>query len=477
MEQNIFNTVLRTGDWRMSAAILGLIRFLDFFDIEYNKYEIDNKIDLDELKFNCEEITEARYTEFIETQYKDEMHHLIIEDILLNDSLSEEQIKLVNEKMIANTVLKKTFNKIKCSEENKETILQLINENRAEIVKETFKYKPKLYRNFCNENMFLKEETNCCRIKGYSFDFGKKSKSNSYNFNSSTYVGCDSIYYDFIPFAFSIGFDSFFINDNCSIIDLKKTYDYISREQIDAKNNNIGNSKAYEAKRVLFQTIISSSEFVDFDVEVIKKNTNNDFFESIFLRKESIAILKSIKDYSAFCFSIKLSKDYYVSIFDEVVYSIINMVHLDGLIEMLLKQDNKIEGHYKYVIEMLIKLNIKLRNGNKIYEGSVGMEKKILRAKIEGDELVWKSNMEENKLKSFRNKLTSALVFKDYDRYCEVLLNLANYTNKQFSFAYDLFEDFEQNKDVAYAFVNALAKGYKNKESDNSTSENVREDK
>lgn len=47
-------------------------------------------------------------------------------------------------------------------------------------------------------------------------------------------------------------------------------------------------------------------------------------------------------------------------------------------------------------------------------------------------------------------------------------LNLANYADESFSFAYDLFEDFEKNKEVAYTFVNALRR---------ENTETVKEDK
>ena len=37
-------------------------------------------------------------------------------------------------------------------------------------------------------------------------------------------------------------------------------------------------------------------------------------------------------------------------------------------------------------------------------------------------------------------------------------MQLANYADIIFDFAFDLFEDFEKNMDIAYAFVNALGK-------------------
>lgn len=76
------------------------------------------------------------------------------------------------------------------------------------------------------------------------------------------------------------------------------------------------------------------------------------------------------------------------------------------------------------------------------------------------------SGNNSNKLKSYRTKLTSALVFKDYKRYCDILMQMANYLNMELDFAYNLFVDFEENEDIAYAFVNGLAAGKdeKNKE-------------
>ena len=83
------------------------------------------------------------------------------------------------------------------------------------------------------------------------------------------------------------------------------------------------------------------------------------------------------------------------------------------------------------------------------------------------------SGNNSNKLKSYRTKLTSALVFKDYKRYCDILMQMANYLNMELDFAYNLFVDFEENEDIAYAFVNGLAAGKdeKNKETEGKNEE------
>lgn len=72
--------------------------------------------------------------------------------------------------------------------------------------------------------------------------------------------------------------------------------------------------------------------------------------------------------------------------------------------------------------------------------------------------------LEINKLDSYRQKLTSSIIFKDYDRVCQILLQLSNYSGIEFNFVYDLFDDFESNKDLAYTFINALSKSSEKKE-------------
>jgi CRISPR-associated protein Cst1 len=52
--------------------------------------------------------------------------------------------------------------------------------------------------------------------------------------------------------------------------------------------------------------------------------------------------------------------------------------------------------------------------------------------------------------------LLSSIIAHDYDRFKEILLQLSVYAGVEFGFAFDLFDDFEENKDVAYTFINTL---------------------
>ena len=123
----------------------------------------------------------------------------------------------------ANTVLKKTFKSIKFDGSNAHQIQQLLNDNREGIIRETFRNKLNLYRNYCNTNQLFQEAKECCRLLGYYIDMPKKGKSLAYNFNLNNFAGTDDEVFDFIPFAFQGVRDFFFVNDNVELENLYKT--------------------------------------------------------------------------------------------------------------------------------------------------------------------------------------------------------------------------------------------------------------
>ena len=67
-----------------------------------------------------------------------------------------------------------------------------------------------------------------------------------------------------------------------------------------------------------------------------------------------------------------------------------------------------------------------------------------------------KPRVSDTKLKSYCTKLINAIILDDYDQFQKILINLSNYAEVPLGFAYDLFEDFEKNKEIAYTFVNGL---------------------
>lgn len=457
IQNNIYDTMLEPSDWRFSAAINGLIQYLDYHQLEYEVYD-------DYILYNSEDITEERYLKFVESKYGEEFHHKVVENILSNEEISDEQMKLINEKLSANTIMKKTFNKIKFDKTNKKEILNIINENREELIRETFGKRSNLYANYVSVNMkapieILKESQIYCRLIGYACaDENRKSNSLGYSFDKKTFVGQDQKEFDFIPFSFEGDRESFFINDNYTIKRINNTNETLRRKiKRDLENSDDNSSR--DARQSLFKGIIETSDFIDRDVEVILKNRDKDYFETLYLRKESIDIFKSFAkegiNYKNFCFSHKVTDKYYINVQKEVTESIINNVLLDNLIEFFLKQKRE------FLVSQLIKVNGLIRGGK-------NMKDKLKRAFACAKQV--SKVIEDNKIDSYKQKLTSSIIFKDYDRVCQILLQLSNYSGIEFGFVYDLYDDFEENKDLAYTFINALSKNTNNLVTNNNES-------
>ena len=444
-EDSNYDTSLEASDWRFSAAIVGLMEYFKHHNIKYEKCD-------DFILYNESDITEERYIKFVEKKYGEKLHHKSVEIKLKKDEFSSADIKEINDKLKANSIMKKIFSKIKFDGTNKEEILDIIDKNRFELIKETYRTKTDMYANFANTNQMLKESQSWCRLVGYNIDAGKKGKSVSYNFNMNTFISQDCKEFDFIPFAFSGDFESFFINDNFTIKRLKIS-NKLLKDKLEKYDSD---SKAKSSRQKFFKAIIESSDFIKRDVEVIVKDRDKGYFETLYIRKKSIDILKALKenkvDYEALNISYKVNERYYRNIQKEVMECILNNIVLDNLIELYLKNKNS------YIVSQLIKINILMR-------GEKGMKDKLKGAfacakKVAG-------SIEQNKIDSYRQKLTSSIVFKDYDRACQILLQLSNYSNVEFGFVYDLFDDFENNKDLAYTFINALSKENKKNNNEN----------
>lgn len=444
LQNNNYDTKLEASDWRFSSAILGLLQYFNYHNLDY-------KIEDDYILYNSSDISEDKYLEFVEYKYGKELHHKVVENILSNEEINEDQVKVVNDKLVANTIMKKCFNKVKFDNTNKEYILDTIEKNRMEIIKETFRRKSNMYINYANENQLFNEAQDYCRLAGYCIDVGKKGKSTGYNFATSNFVGEDIIEFDFIPFAFEGNSEAFFINDNYTINRIKSSNEIFKR--IINKNSDESNGRL-DARQALFRGIIESADFIKRDVEVIFKDINKGYFETLYLRKDSIDIFKAIKneniDYKSFSTYYKVTDKYYKNIQKEVMDCIINNTLLDNLIELALKVNKS------YLATQLIRTNILIRGDKNMKDklkGAYACSKKVAEV------------LEKNKIESYRQKLTSSIIFKDYDRVCQILLQLSNYSGIEFGFVYDLFDNFEDNKDLAYTFINALSKN-KNNEQD-----------
>lgn len=435
LEEN-FDLKIEPSDWRFSSVISGLIEYFKFYSIDY-------KLDEEALYFNSEEFTNERYLEFVENKYSDDMHHKVVEGLLKKAEFTDEEIKFINEKLQANDIMKNKFKNIKFDRSNKTKIQEIIDENRFEIIENTFKNKKNLYRNYINTNCFLKDEQSSCRLLGYSVDTNKKGKSLSYNFDTSNLKTSDSEIFDMIPFAFTGDRTSYFINDNISIENIFKTNNQFKKLYKAYKEENEKNN----GKNIFFYSLIEAADFITYDVEVIKKEMNKDFFESLYIRKESLDILKKFPkhlDYRALDYNIQINEDYYINVSEKVLSAVLNEALLDDLIELLIK------NHKSYIAKQIIRVNWLIKKGdeemNKDMKGAYACAKKV------------NETIEANKVESYKQKLLNSIIFNDKDRTCQILMQLSAYSKVNFDFAYSIFEDFDKNKEIVYTFINALGK-------------------
>lgn len=481
-----FDTAVSASDWKYSAAITGLIYY--FKELE-KKYEI-KEITIDEitdsyLLYDKEDINEENYLDFIERFYSEEaLAHKKIENQLKHTKeFTPEIIKSIKENMSANTVLKEVFSKVKFDGINKDEVLKLLNKERDYIIKKSFENKDNLYANYCQvsngkSKLFTSSEKSPCRVRGYYFDPGRKSKATAYNFTSSSIDYLDDEIFDFIPFAFTgNSFETIFLNDNLDLEILEnmnyKLREYFSEEKereteeikkfkqekaIKEKKNEEteGNQNSVPLKKLFLNILQKKVDYIKYGMEIIYKNRDKEYFETWYLRNESIEVLKAVKDFSKLDIRIKITDKYYFNLLDEIFSAILNLSLLTNSILYLLKdresftKNNKILEKYSSAIYQLIKINQIIRNGGKEMNWKLKNSIENCAEKVIN---YFEKQKTSNKLVSYRQKLLSSVVAKNHKRILDVLTQLSVYSGVHFDFVFNYIENQTQNEDIIHYFI------------------------
>lgn len=461
-----YNTLLQPTEWRYAAATTGLVKYFKFNHISYGVLsELEEKPEesifgFDGILYNQEDITEERYLDFVEDHFKDDMTHIRILQMLENDEFTEEEIKDVNDMVKSKTVLKKLFGKTRFDGTNKQTVADIINNNRHEIIKSVFRNGKNLYSNYANSNLLLTASNPHCRLAGYTLDKSKKSKSLGFCFAKESYETNDIPEFDFIPFAFSNSdmYETFFVNNNFSVKDLVQTNKRVSEalNSVDKRDSRLK----------LLAVLQQAKDYINYNVEIIMKSRDNDYYSTLYVRVDRLKQLRNLSDKSL-NFVYQISDNYWLNVEKEVYERCINNVFLDDIILQMLKI---------YFDKDVNKTIVKLRTDTLIDINEAWKGNKVMKEKDIARKCGYKASQalidmnRKNKIGSFKQKIVSALVAHDYDRVNEVILSLSSYVNMEFSFFYKLIENPEENKSIAFAFASALTEevGLKN----NKTEEN-----
>lgn len=461
-----YDSRLECSDWRYAAAALGMLRFFGRRKILHHRearYLYYNLSDV----YSSDGKSDMAYLQFAESRFKGRMHHIVLEKCLCQSEFSEADIGEINKRLSANTVMKKVFKGIKVDADNilcmKEKIRGLIRENKEELIRQTFVNSVEGYRKFINTAKFRSPEDEICRLLGFYADTGRKTKSLGFGFDKEARTSNDAVEFDFLPFAFSGSNPSVFINNNTSLENLRQSNDEMDRFLED----KLEDKKMWNAA---FYTYGEGSIFIDYDVEVIAKDTDKERYETVFVRKSAIEMFKAINrewrgrnsstslDLALKRF-IKVSDDYYINVMEEVTDAILNERLLDELIERLMKMayETQTETVDTFLLYHLVHINTIIYRYSGKTEGKMDLKASSAAAFTMVD--YFKKNRQENKIKAYRQRLTGALVANDYDRFIEIMLQMSSYADIALPFMHTLLQDFEGNKNLAYDFVNRLIDG------------------
>lgn len=440
VEYKQYDRMIYLFDFRYATTVVGLIKYFNHFEI---KYEISNHPDYGPCLYYCDaDIKKDLYLNFVETYFEDLMYHRQVEKMLVTDNNDKTFVSSVNKLLNAYKYSENLFKNlgVKYDGTNKDEILDIIAKYRYSLIEKRFAKSPRMYYRYASDNRLFSDDQPCCRLHGYWVDQDKKTKSLGYCFDENSCVSHDIKEFDFIPFAFENGF---FINNNCEINALLSANNSL-KECIKSGTNE------YSA---IFKQIREASKYAISDVEIIYVKSNKDVkrYETFFIRNNSAYIINKIRQNC-------------VDVAKMVFSEIMNVESLDNKIEHCLKMKRKTE-----TVEKLIDINIcieavrKESNMNDTTVLDKDIDNKRYRAQ-QARKCAYKilKQMEcegkLNKINSYRTKLTSALIYNDADRVCQILLQMSTYTNTSLFFAYDLFEDFENNKYIVHSFIAALDK-------------------
>lgn len=472
IEHPLYDTLLLPTEWRYSAAIVGLIRFFDFIEETEGKklYTYTNDEDKDRyavysdicgyiqgILYNSTDLTEERYLLFCENWYDREFQHRNVEWLLTHiKEFSQDNINDINSYLngtSSNTVMKKVFKGIKFDGTNTDTILNLIDEHRLEIIKETFRYKTTMYRNFANTNKLMSDTNPHCRLLSYDLDENRKSKAASYYFDTSTFIASDIYEFDFIPFAFTYTKIGFFVNSNTSIEALVKCNNQL-KEKMDVEEQIINNRVIRDGDQTkLIKAMLHSDDFLNCDVEIICKDREQESFDTMLIRKQALQRLKKIYDNYNLRYVHKYNYNYWLNVEEELIRCCLNYTYLDKLLEQLLllsRMDT--ESRTIQIIQPLVQINMEWKGVNQTMQDTIERAKKV--GYYIGKTIKEKNG--ENKVKSYKNKLINATVSHDRERVLEIMLQLSGYTDGEISTIYDILDNPDNWSDIAISFTNAM---------------------
>ena len=451
---------IEASDWRYSAAIVGLHKFISVVAPTYDLHQFDNE---DYIIYDPNLITKENYTKFLLHFYGDEFRVLKYRASVLNSPSDEESVKRVKAEEKTLPACFKKMGVESFDGANGERIAAIIDANKDELIFESFNKMFGGYDDFCsagekaNPSRLLspaaekKSEINN-RIHGFSVDTSRKWTFLSWCNDKKTINAEDCIEFDFIPFGFSKNLSNgrhMFINDNFSIETL-----------ISANNFLDTSSSATIALATYLKTIALNN--VRYNVQVISKSKESQY-QNIYISPATLDVFEAMSKVPNISnleyFKFHDAADRWFT-YETILDYLITGKNLDEIIisTFKLKSDDFAKKHELLHLVILVN-DIFYRGGKNL------MNERIEQAKKTGHAVA--NKLEENKVNAYRHKLTSAVATNNQKMVFDILIQLQNYSDITIPFLFYLLDDYNENVNLLYAFMAALKKYSKKEEGEN----------
>lgn len=291
-------------------------------------------------------------------------------------------------------------------------------------------------------------------------DIMRKS-SHFWNFNSDSYICplCNLIY-SCVPAGFTvIKGKGLFINQNSNmrvLIGINKT----------SLNHNTTFEELEQASYFFIAESVSQNQIEQFskeieNIQVIKYDSQNERKPYSFnlLSRDKLKVIYSNKNRlkSLIKAYVKLGKDYYISLYSEVVQRLFNNSNQFDLINLLLHLNLQEKYNNLRNIYMIIKINNDSIGGRNKYK--MLYYKKIDDFKDFGVKMrdAYTDKNAKNKLPGITYRLLNSLKTKDVSKFMETLINSYMYLNKQIPISFvDGLKDIDKFQTIGYSFLIGL---------------------
>ncbi|AYD40183.1 type I-B CRISPR-associated protein Cas8b1/Cst1 [Clostridium fermenticellae] len=297
-------------------------------------------------------------------------------------------------------------------------------------------------------------------------DMSRKS-SHFWNFNGDSYI-CPvcNLVYSCVPAGFTIlKGKGLFINQNSSIEDLFSA-NTLSLEGID-KFQKLEEQGYFNIVKNIEQGSVENFNKEIENIQVVKydfQNVRRPYSFNLLSKSKLVLIYKNRKRLSKLInVYIKISKDYYINLYSEVLERLYNNKNQFSFINYLLSLN--LEGKFNGIgfIYLILKINHDFLQG--------GMRKKMTKYKNKGEYIdtferyglelrSGYSGSSKNKISGITYRLLNSLKIKNTSKFMETLINAYLYLNSPIPTDFiGMLKDENKFQEIGYAFLIGL-QGY-----------------